>query len=83
MNETQDFDLAALAELIARRWQEDRTYITLNRQAQEAWLEGSWWWRPRNTALKLHWSRWSPALQRQIDFARMMPQKEPNGGDLM
>jgi len=56
MNEILDFDHTALAELISRRWQEDRPYFTLNRKARGAWLEGSWRWQPANSALKLHWS---------------------------
>ena len=70
MNEILDFGHTALAELISRRWQEDRPYFTLNRKARGAWLEGSWCRPPANSALKLHWSRRSPALQMQTVFAR-------------
>jgi hypothetical protein len=80
MNEILDFDHTALAELISRRWQEDRPYFTLNRRARGAWLEGSWWRQPANSALKLHWSRRAGALQMQTVFARMSLQK-PSRGD--
>jgi hypothetical protein len=60
MNQIPDFDHTAVAELISRRWQEDRPYFTLNRKARGVWLEGSWWRQPANSALKLHWSRRSP-----------------------
>ena len=80
MNEILGFDHTALAELISRRWQEDRPYFTLNRKARGAWLEGSWRRQPANSALKLHWSRRSPALQMQTVFARMALQK-PSRGD--
>jgi hypothetical protein len=79
MNELQGFDHTALAALISRRWQEDRPYFTLNRKARGAWLEGSLWRQPANSALKLHWSRRSPALQMQIVLARMAPQKRNRG----
>jgi hypothetical protein len=71
MNETLDFDHTAVAELIARRWQEDRPYFTLNRKARGAWLEGAWRWQPANNALMLHWSRRSTALPMQTGFTRM------------
>ena len=61
MNEIPDFDHTALAALISRRWQEDRPYFKLNRRARGAWLKGSWWRQPANSALKLHWSRRSLA----------------------
>jgi len=66
MNAILDFDHTALAELILRRWQEERPYFTLNRNARGAWLEGSWWGQPANSALKLHWSRRSVARARHI-----------------
>lgn len=79
MNEILDFGHTALAELISRRWQEDRPYFTLNK-ARGACLEGSCWRQPANSTLKLHWSRRSPALQMQTVFARMALQK-PSRGD--
>ena len=57
MNEILDFDHAGAAELISRRWQEDRPYFMLNGRARGAWLEGSWRWQPADNALRLHWSR--------------------------
>jgi hypothetical protein len=76
MNESLDFDHTALAELISRRWQEDRPYFTLNRKARGAWLEGSWSPQPANSSLRLRWSRRSSsALQMQTVFARMPLQK--------
>ena len=75
MNEILGFDHTALAELISRRWQEDRPYFTLNRKARGAWLEGSWCRQPANSGLKVHWSRRSPALQTKTVFARMALQQ--------
>jgi hypothetical protein len=80
MNKIVDFDHTALAELISRRWREDKPYFTLKRIAPGAWLEGSWWRQPANSALKLRWSRWSAALQMQAAFARTALQ-EPSRGD--
>jgi hypothetical protein len=80
MNKTVDFDHTALADLISRRWQEDKPYFTLNRKAPGTWLEGSWWRQPANSALKLRWSRWSAALQMPAVFARTALQK-PSRGD--
>jgi hypothetical protein len=37
MNEALDFDHTVLAELISRRWQEDRPYFALNRIVRGAW----------------------------------------------
>jgi len=80
MNKTVDFDHTALAELIWRRWREDKPYFTLKRIAPGAWLEGSWWRQPMDRAQKLRRARWSPALQMQTVFARM-PLQEPINGD--
>ena len=80
MNKTVDLDHTALAELISRRWQEDKPYFTLNRKAPGAWLEGSWSPQPANSAPKLRWSRRSAALQMQAVFARTVLQ-EPSRGD--
>lgn len=52
-----DFDLSVLAELITRRWKQDRPYFTLNERTPEAWLEASWRRQPGRSALELHWSR--------------------------
>jgi hypothetical protein len=79
MNEIADFDHVALAELVSRRWQEDRSYFTLDRSARGAWLEGSCWQQSGNSALKLHWSRRSPTLQMQTVFALMALQKPSRG----
>ena len=79
MNKILDFDHTALAELISRRWQEDKPYFTLNRKARGAWLEGSWSPQPANRALKLRWSRRSAALQMQTVFARTAPKKTGRG----
>ena len=65
------FDHSVLAELIAWRWKQDRPYFTLNEGAPGAWPEASWRRQPANSALKLHWSRRSPALQMQSILARM------------
>jgi hypothetical protein len=82
MNRILDFDHTALAELISRRWQEDRPYFTPHRKARGAALEGSWWRQPASSALKLHWSRGSPALQMQTVFTRMALQKSSRGDPL-
>jgi hypothetical protein len=68
MNEILEFDHAAAAALIARHWQEDRPYFTLNIKTRGAWLEGARRWQPANDALMLHWSRRSTALPMQIGF---------------
>jgi hypothetical protein len=75
MNEILDVDHTGAAELISRRWQEDRPYFMLNGRARGAWLEGSWRWQPADNALRLHWSRRSPALPMQTGFARMALQE--------
>jgi hypothetical protein len=80
MNQILDFDHTAVAELISRRWQEVRPYFTLDRKARGTWLEGSWWRQPGNSAMNLHWSRRSPVLRTQTDFARMAL-KKPCRGD--
>jgi hypothetical protein len=68
MNEIPNIDHIAVAALIARRWQEDRPYFTLNRKARGPWLEGSWRWQPANNALELHWSRRFSAPPMQTGF---------------
>jgi predicted component of type VI protein secretion system len=78
MNEILAFDHTTLAQLISRRWQEDRPYFTPNKKARGAWLEGSWWRQPANGALKLHWSRRSPPIEQTV-FARMALQKRSSG----
>ena len=80
MNKTVDFDHTAPAELISRRWQEDKPYFTLKRIAPGAWLEASWRGQPTNSAQKLRRARWSPALRMRTVFARM-PLQEPINGD--
>ena len=82
MNKSVDFDHTALAELISRRWREDKPYFTLKRIAPGAWLEGSWWRQPANSAQKLRWARRSPSFQMRVVFARM-PLQEPIKGDLV
>jgi len=51
------FDHTVLAELIARRWKQDRPYFTLNKRACGAWLQASRWRQSGRSALGLHWSR--------------------------
>jgi|HubBroStandDraft_1064217.scaffolds.fasta_scaffold173278_2 hypothetical protein len=55
-----NFDHTVLAEVISRRWREDRLFFTLNRGAHGARLEASWLQQPANSALELHWSRRAP-----------------------
>jgi hypothetical protein len=45
-----EFDHGVLAELIARRWRQDRPYFTLRERTPGAWLEASW----RRPLGKLH-----------------------------
>ena len=52
-----DFDRSVLAELIARRWKQDRAYFTPSKRAPGAWLMASWWRQPGRSALELPWSR--------------------------
>ena len=65
MNESLDFDHTVLAEVASRRWQEDRPYFALNREARGSQLEGSWLRQPTTSALRLQWSRQSLAFQMQ------------------
>lgn len=78
MNDLLGFNHTALADLISRHWQEERSYFTLNRKARGAWLEASWWRQPANNALKLHRCRRPPAFQMQTVFATSY--KEPGRG---
>jgi hypothetical protein len=75
MNEILDFYHNAAAELIARRWREDRPYFTLTGKARGAWLEGSRSLQSENGALTLHWARRSHAIPMQIRFPRMALQE--------
>ena len=56
VNRHADFDHSVLAELIARRWKQDRSYFTLNERSRGAQLEASWWRQPGRSAMELHWS---------------------------
>jgi hypothetical protein len=56
------FDHSVLAELITRRWKQDRPHFTLNKGTRGAWLEASWWRPPGRSALELHWSRRAPCV---------------------
>ena len=56
VNRHADFDHSVLAELIARRWKQDRSYFTLNERSRRAQLEASWWRQPGRSAMGLHWS---------------------------
>ena len=56
VNRHADFDQSVLAELIARRWKQDRSYFTLNERSRGAQLEASWWRQPGRSAMELHWS---------------------------
>jgi hypothetical protein len=69
------FDHTVLAELIARRWKQDRRYFTLNERACGAWLQASRWPQPGRSALGLHWSRHSP-LQAVFDGAGISRSRE-------
>ena len=61
-NRHADFDHTVLAELITRRWKQDRPHFTLNETSRGAWLEASWRRQPGRSALKLHWSRHAPCI---------------------
>jgi hypothetical protein len=56
------FDHTVLAEVIARRWREDRGFFTLNAEVSGARLDASWSQQPANSALELHWSRRRPSI---------------------
>jgi hypothetical protein len=71
MNEILNFDRAVLAEVVSRRWQEERPYFALNREARGSRLKGSWLRQPTNNALRVQWSRQSLAFQMQTVFARL------------
>jgi hypothetical protein len=57
MNDPLNFDHTALRERIARRWQEDPGYYTLNRYADGGWLEGLWMRRTDRSGVELYWTR--------------------------
>lgn len=82
MNEILDVNYTALAEIISRRWREDRPYFALNRKARGTWLQGSSWRQPANSALQLHWSRRSSALP-MPSFLTRMALPERRRGDLL
>lgn len=57
MNDPLNLDHTLLGELIARRWQEDRGYYSLNRHADQGWLEALWSQRADHSGVELHWIR--------------------------
>lgn len=57
MNGKPDFDPRVVAELMAARWKENRSYYTLKQRAGGVWLEAAWERESRHSALELHWSR--------------------------
>jgi hypothetical protein len=64
--------ITAVAELLARRWKEDRPYFMLHAITREVGLH-SWWLRRRacGGGLDLQWSRMSAAqlrAQRQLSL---------------
>ena len=68
-NGNTDFDHRVLAELIARRWKQERGYFALNKSARGAWLEASWWRQPNRSALQLHWSHRAAFMARADLFS--------------
>ena len=56
------FDHTVLAQLIARRWKQERPYFTLNERPRGAWLQASWERQPGRTALELRWFRRAPCI---------------------
>lgn len=67
MNDPLNLDHTLLGELIARCWQEDPPYYTLNRSVGGGWLEPSWMRRAAHSGLELHWSRRAAAARRKAD----------------
>jgi len=57
-----DLGHTILAELIARRWKQNRPYFTLIKRARGAWLEASRRRQPGRSAMELHWSRCAPCI---------------------
>ncbi len=57
MNDPFGFDPTFLAELVARRWQEDPGYYTVKKNADGGWLEGWWMRRADRSGVELHWAR--------------------------
>jgi hypothetical protein len=55
-------DHTLLAELIARRWKQNRPHFTLNERSRGAWLQASWWRPPGRRVMELHWSRRAPRM---------------------
>ena len=64
MNGKPDFDSSVVAELIAARWKESRSYYTSKQRAGGVWLEAAWERGSRHRALELHWSRAAPEAAR-------------------
>ena len=59
MDSDRELGFTAAAELLARRWTEDRPYFTLNEGAPGAALQ-PWLRRPDHADLELHRSRVTP-----------------------
>ncbi|HVO46426.1 MAG TPA: hypothetical protein VMT29_08825 [Steroidobacteraceae bacterium] len=57
MNEPLRFDPTFLAEVIARRWQQDRGFYSLNTHADQGWFEGLWPQRADHSGVEIHWIR--------------------------
>jgi hypothetical protein len=61
---TGQVDHAPVAELIARRWTDDRPYVTAIGTVWRAGIKASWQRGPAHT-LSLHWAQWTA-----FEFAR-------------
>jgi hypothetical protein len=52
-----DFDHTLLGALIARRWEEEPGYYTVNGNVDRGWLEAFWMQRADPSGVELHWRR--------------------------
>ena len=75
MDSDRELGFTAAAELLARRWTEDRPYFTLN-EATGTRLQATWLRKPSRADLELHWSRvtpwrctWMPDASDAISFS--------------
>ena len=64
-NTTKPSDHNVIADLLARRWQENRRYLSLHERSRAPRLRAQWHRMPGYTALVLHWTRPAP-----LDFER-------------
>jgi len=60
MNDNGQLGSTAVAELLAKRWTEDRPFFTINESPRGSALHAWWLRRPGSAGLKQPWSRLTP-----------------------